>query len=386
MIRRLSISSLVLLAAMSFFVRETSAQEELPTDANSLTQIDAGTPDDHLTVTQWVRPKTPGVFKARIIAPLPGGGGQAVDGAEVILRGPDGWKKAAESHRGGRVTITDVQPGTYSLVARAPGFLAVYAMHIVGQNESLRELFPETAEVSCSLIGVRHFEALVLPLEDATYPLDNVLLEERPLEKLARQIRGNELYRVAQNAGGLVGCLYAAGTEHVGGFGENREASLDPAVRQDVLIVRDGETVGRGQTDGSGRFVIANLQPGVYSLITSGPDGRGAVGFELLPPAEGVGAVGSSSEYRFVHEPGEVNDVFAMQVVPSHFGEVVEEAPAPEEMDGSVGGFAAAGTGGGGVGLDGIGALAALAAAAAAAGDGGGGGIIVAPASPSTTE
>ena len=135
--------------------------------------------------------------------------------------------------------------------------------------------------------------------------------------------------------------------------------------------------------------MIANLQPGVYSLITSGPDGIGAVGFELLPSSDGVGAVRSPAAYRFVQEPVETNDVFALQVAPSPFGEVLEEAPAPEEMDGSVGGFAAAGTGGGaggGVGLDGIGALAALAAAAAAAGDGGGGGIIVEPASPSTTE
>lgn len=51
-----------------------------------------------------------------------------------------------------------------------------------------------------------------------------------------------------------------------------------------VLIHRDGQPIARGSADAGGRFVIDDLEPGKYGLVTVGPSGYAAFAFEARGP------------------------------------------------------------------------------------------------------
>ena len=68
-----------------------------------------------------------------------------------------------------------------------------------------------------------------------------------------------------------------------------------PVRKTGLLIVENGQVVGRAETGEGGVAQIPQLPIGFYSVVAVGPDGIGAFGLEVLPPAEGV----TVSTYRF---------------------------------------------------------------------------------------
>ena len=80
--------------------------------------------------------------------------------------------------------------------------------------------------------------------------------------------------RVDGNLAGRVSILDASG---------NRA----PA-RAHVAFLQSGQTVRAADSDEQGRFQVAGLEPGVYSVIASGPDGFAAASVQVLAYAQDV--------------------------------------------------------------------------------------------------
>ena len=53
--------------------------------------------------------------------------------------------------------------------------------------------------------------------------------------------------------------------------------------RAHVSFLQSGQIRGAADTDEQGRFQVNGLQPGVYSVLASGPDGFAAVSVQVLP-------------------------------------------------------------------------------------------------------
>lgn len=356
---------------------------------------------DHLTVTQWVTPILEGRFEGRTVLPLADGGVGYVAGAEVFLVGKGEVMHRGYSNRAGHVVIDGVEPGVYGMIARAKGLVACYAMHVIDSDQPGSDLYPSKAEIALQTIDHQSFWSIVLPRMRSDYDLDTLSIEEERLDDIVSHARGNERYRVTRTQGGMVGYLYGA-TDHGRAIDDEDRDRLDPAEFMTVLLFKDGRYVGRDLTDERGRFDFQTLPAGLYSLITVGPDGVGAVGFELMDlapldpvsdldlpsPADSIAADDSSEETtltRTVQGQALTQSAFAMQVVPFStdvFGRVLQESPLEQPsdvvdesdevlddvvapMDGSFTGSGFSGGGGGGGG-GGIGSVAGLAGVAIA--------------------
>lgn len=328
---------------------------------------------DHLAVTQWVNPATPSEFQARVLVPKVGGGARNVSGAHVILLGRNGSFHRGITDDHGDVVISGVGSGVYAMIARAPGLVAVYAMHVIAADQRGAAGYPGKAEIACAPLSYDKFATTVMPLLRSQYDREALTIEDANLEKISGHVRGNERYQVVRSGGGLVGYLYAATAKGRIADPDDLDDRLDPAALMSVFLFRNGRDVGRAMTDELGRFEIPDLATGVYALVTVGPDGLGAVGFELLEEADSDKKANlvSKDGYKFVSVNGDnENSEFELQVIPV---ELPASTPAVDEfgnllpLDGSIGGS-------GGVGGSDIAGLAALAAALAAAGGDSGGG------------
>lgn len=154
-------------------------------------------------------------------------------------------------------------------------------------------------------------------------------------------------------------------------------------------FIRDGEVLGATEVQRDGQFVMAGLNPGVHSVVSTGSDGILAIGIDIA----GSAAVAQNEKYKLSSiaqslelsaspaQPGDFNtntnwdvfdDEFVEESSPATDGGIVMDAPfapfgapagGPMGMPGSgIGG----GLGGGGGGIGGGGGLGALLGAAAA--------------------
>jgi len=342
-------------------VHHARAQEELPQQASVQEQL-----NHQLSLVQWVKPKTAGVLKGDVFAPVLGGATAVVDNAVVVLRGTNGWVGEAATNRLGRFTITDVKPGVYSMLVKAPGLFAFYALQVVAENDVDVHAYPERARISCafleevSVTRIAKHEKGEMTLGDVAIQPEGVAVVQE------HATAGSPLARLID--GTLSGVLRQAGS----GF------KVAPGTQ--VTVLEDGEVVGSGMTDVDGRFEIAGLDSGIYSLVASGLAGVAVVGIEAKADAAAGGQVQdeTATTSRFVAlrpkqagGPGELS----IQLSPNTIG--ASDSSSEQNFGTPVVGVGGGGGGGGVGGGGGIAALAAGAAAAAAA-SGGGDSIIVA--------
>ncbi len=170
--------------------------------------------------------------------------------------------------------------------------------------------------------------------------------------------------------------------------------------RANIFIIRDDRVVARSAVNELGIFEIRGLDPGLYSIVAAGPDGFGAMGFELIAAPE-LQASNDDSDTQFVAAAvlaGETSNLVMPlidnpQDLAAGIGAGAGDGGGAGGQGGGVGGVVGGGTGGGGGGGGGGGAgggafgggaaIAGLAAAAAAAGnDGGGVTIVTSPQQP----
>jgi hypothetical protein len=183
---------------------------------------------------------------------------------------------------------------------------------------------------------------------------------------ISNTVAGTAVHRVKQTEGGMVGQIYAAGS--VGN-------ALSPSREANVFLFQDGIEIERMTTDTNGRFEIASLEPGVYSLMVVGNSGSGLVGFELVGENNRSFAANLSKGETLINlvQTG-VASQFVLQLAPSdgivdNFqsmapapGNIISDKLIDEQVIGEEvidegygtpmggGGFAGGGTGGGGGG------------------------------------
>lgn len=274
-----------------------------------------------LNVIQRVRPATKGQFQAKVILPIAGAGATSVPNAEVTLLGSEGALHRGVTNIHGDVTIDAVAPGIYAMTTRARGLFACYAMHVVGEGQAAEKALPSSAEISCALVTSHQFGETVLPYLAAQSSRDHLQADGTTLVADVERLN-NPSYRIARTAGGLVGNL--------------RSANGEAASQMNVFFFKKRKAVGRTLSDDQGRFAVAELPSGIYSMIAVGQDGVAALGFELVESVVKSVRVNSKGETFVIQEGAEdaTLDVDVIPVTPDELEEVVgieEEEEDTEE-------------------------------------------------------
>ena len=301
--------TLILLPCFAFLLgvvgNDADAQEELvaaPAQAAS-----------QLSAVQWVQPKTAGVFKADVFVPVVGGASAAVDDAVLELRGADGWSGKGETNRLGRVTITGVEPGVYSVSVTAPGLFAVYAMQIVGESVKDQNTYPERARISCAFIDKRAARRMLTgaatPKPSAVESRDGkiAVLEEEGVAVTQGSADGLMTPFMEIVEGQLIGHLYHSGS----GF---RAAG---GLR--VSLMRDGEVVSSAVSGANGKVVLSNVEPGVHTLIAGDGSSFVVMGIETAVLAADANTSLPMPNQHFVSMLQEGTDSFSIQTTEFDF-------------------------------------------------------------------
>ncbi len=332
---------------------QVQAQELLPQKV----AVD-GTAGVTLSIVQWVKPKTPGVLKGDIFAPVLGGAAVVVDDAVVVLRGKDGWVGKGETNRLGRFTVTDVEPGAYSLMVKAPGLFAFYAIQVAAENDVDAHTYPERAAVSCAFIEETAVKRMAKHVKDEL-TIDEVKMAPEGVEVAQRGVVAGHCVATLSD-GRFSGVLYQPGSGFL------------PAAGEDITLLQDGLKVATAVTGENGQFEIPGLDTGIYAFVARGKSGVAVVGIEMRAgkARDGQAQVGTTSEARFVSLLQQPSSGFSIQAAPNNLDDTSDP---PAETRPPV--VASGGGGGGGGGGGAAAALLAAAAAGAAINDGGGGSI-----------
>jgi outer membrane receptor protein involved in Fe transport len=203
--------------------------------------------------------------------------GLPVGGAELRL---EGTGLGAVADAGGRYAIRGLRPGTYRLVAAAPGYRAqAETLRVTREGESLRRDVQLSAEV---LLG-REILTLVEPGE--------------PGASLRRMVRREELLRAGSVARALAGVPGVFVKEY--GAGGSQQVSIRGGSPDQTLVLWNGERVHPGAGGGvdlSALPVVAAIDSvEVIGRGASSRYGGGALGGVVRIHSAGAGAPGKRS-------------------------------------------------------------------------------------------
>lgn len=270
---------------------------------------------DRLSVTQWVTTDRDGQIKVQVVVPELGGGSRRLSGARVRLLGPEGNSQTANADDSGVATFANVAAGVYAIVADSEGVFGCYSIHIVSAASENSKLYPTLAVVSCGLESRARFSEAVDQYFPLAYELKHLQLDSGRLNTIVDHVRGNELFRVTRLGESMVGYIYQPTDHGSTSDPQDRDGRLDPSERANVFLYQGGRRIRHQISDHNGRFEFKYLSTGIYSLITVGPDGIGAVGFELIDPIGNSSALASDGN-QFIATRSATCCEFALQVVP----------------------------------------------------------------------
>lgn len=272
--------------------------------------------DTQMVVAQCVMPSTPGEFKARVVMPFRGGA-TVVPNTKVTLHGKQGLTFQGKTDLHGDVKINDVMPGVYAMTAKADGLFACYAMHVLAQDDS--SSCPDSAEITCALVGGRQFKSTITPYLAFDQTRDNLTADEQVLVKHVSRV-SNVKISVPHSSG------------HVAV--QMSSVTSQPASDMNVFLFNNRKLVARGVSDATGTYNFRGLEPGVYSVVSVGQQGLAAVGFEL---SESALTSVSNGERTLVAVQDEAADAaLELEVIPlsaEEIEEVLEEEEESEEED-----------------------------------------------------
>ena len=289
------------------FLTRAAAALALILSAGSLSAAD-------VTEHQWVR-AVEGAVKGRVVVPR-GDNISAVRGAKVSLIDQFGKyaAKDVESDNTGRFMLENVRPGVYSLMIEGEHEFACCAMHVVDSGVPLKSEF-EIAAGSVDMTIVRNAMVRYLPAGESK---NKVVFDPATNPMGSDRAMTGDSIRIRQYEGGLKGRLTRAGfTENLG------------AGESNVIIYRDGVEVARTMTGGDGGFLVSELAPGSYTIVGSGPDGFGVMGFELVDPLA-VETAAAHTDDRTLVSMAMLHDEFLMQVAP--VGTIISDRVISEQI------------------------------------------------------
>lgn len=353
--------------------------------AGSVVPASAETATSQLLVNQWIRQAEDGSIQGKIVLRQSDGTALAVSPAVVALADAKGEARSEKADKNGEFKFADVEPGVYTVLTRgAKDVCAIVALHVIAHDDEKAAGLASAIEVSAGRVDFSAVNAnLIRYLPPRQFGENVVSVDNVDVNAISSTVAGTAFHRVKQTNGGMVGQIYAAGT--VGN-------TLSPSREANVFLFQDGIEMERMTTDTNGRFEVAVLEPGVYSMMVVGNSGSGLVGFELVGEASKSFAAASNSNETLVTAMQEgVASQFVLQLAPSdgivgNFqemgviqGEVISDVLIDEQvigeevidegfgtpMGGGGGGFGGGGGGfgggGGGFGGGGAGGLLGLA-------------------------
>ncbi len=298
-----------------------------------------------------------------------------------------GVGRAATVDAAGIARFQNVEPGVYGLVISGPQYFASVALYAVDKSEKpdLPESFSLPVIVVQSDLEIRNLASYL--------PAGNLSNPEIDLPGFAAApTRASDFYRAELRPDGkLVGRVYL--------LADPNQQDIDRSGTK-ITILKAGRVVKEAITDGSGRFEIDGLTPGVYSVVTAGSQGYAAYAFEVAAPPRVTSRGRQTNTMRLVAmQATDAQPLGVLLIPPSALQAIGQQidrdlnsrnptdaAPGAPGSGAAPGGGAAGGgstTGGGGAGGGGAGAgggagdilglagLAALAAAASGDSDGG---------------
>ncbi len=314
----------LLLVGLTFFLA-TSVVSSTTKAEDSVTQ---------LTFTQWVCPEKPNTLSGRVILPSVAGKARAIPNARIALLSTDGKIIRGASDDSGNFEISNVQPGVYSMTAKAKNVFACCAMHVVDASSGKSAGFPSRVEIAAANIDFTVVKSSVIRYLPAKIKPMNLSIPTNELAAVSKLANNEQRFRVQQTNGGMKGQLHFAGA-HDGVF--------DGANLTNVFVAKDGEAIDRTVTDEEGNFRIDSLPAGQYALLAVGPAGVGLVGFELVDKADANVPKHESSPLSEKDSAQLVStfsdgsgccDTFVMQVAP--MPQVVGCCDTPIAMDSSM--------------------------------------------------
>jgi len=348
--------------------------------AGSVVPAVAETTTSQLLVNQWIRQSEDGSIQGKIVLPQADGTAFAVSPAIVALADASGEARTEKADQNGEFTFANVEPGVYTVLTRgAKDVCAIVALHVMAHDDEKAAGLNLGIEVAAGRVDFSSVNAnLIRYLPPRQFGENVVSVENVDVNAISSTVAGAAVHRIKQTDGGMVGQIYAAGL-----IGD----ALSPSREANVFLFQDGVEIERMTTDTSGRFEVASLDPGVYSMMVVGNSGSGLVGFELVGEINRSFATNRSNTETLVAAMQEgVATQFVLQLAPSdgivdNFqsmgpvqGDVVsdvlidQQVIGEEVIDGGFGGAmgggggAMGGGGGGGIGGGGAGGLLGLAA------------------------
>lgn len=329
-----------------------------------------------LITEQWVGPSESGSIGVQIIAP-PGVPTPPADAPiSVKMAGMDGTIYTAEvtAESDGGLSLEDVPPGIYTMVARGPGMVACYAVHILPARVGDISDAHQTLEIAPAAVPPAGVRSAIIrytpPTVDVPVEMDYTIGEML----VDGQAPPAQMHRVLQTDGGIRGQIFRAGSEMIGSPMTN------------VMIFSGGEPVAQTITARDGLFMIETLPTGAYSLIAVGPTGIGITGLkvvnEVLPIGDTVRNETRAEARLVAAQAAAFQPQFQLQLAPAGLEspliqELIQVDPSQDALAGSdpeaalspamgggpMGSGGGFGGGGGGLGGGGMGGLLGLAGA-----------------------
>lgn len=318
-----------------------------------------------LVTEQWIQTDSEGTLGAVIVAP------RTVVGTPqelpvIKLGALDGTVYEAEfDPQAGGLAFQNVPTGVYTLVARAPGMIACYAVHVVAGSGADGEAGMEMLQVVPAALSADAVRDAIVRYVPPVVDVDPQMNPNDARELLQSQSFGR-MHRVLQSAGGLRGKIAQAGT------------GMSGSPMTNVMIYAAGEVIAQTTTAEDGSFVIETLPSGTYAVVAIGPSGIGITSVEvideLLPAGDTANAAASDRSGRLVAQAGPAFQTqFELQLAPAGSeSPLIQElvSPASDQPAGlpnaaplSGGPMNGGGFGGSGGGIGGGGGLLGLAAA-----------------------
>ena len=121
------------------------------------------------------------------------------------------------------------------------------------------------------VIGEHRTKSFTVVLKAETFA-ELATQDEEDIESQAETLRAH--WVTTNDEGNLEGRISAI---------EAEESSAVPIERLKVTLLQKGETIRKGTTIEEGRFVLKDVDPGVYTLVASGKNGFLAYGVHVLP-------------------------------------------------------------------------------------------------------
>jgi hypothetical protein len=225
------------------------------------------------SLQQWIASES-GVIRGFVVRPS--GVMATVDAMKVRLIAINDDKVfRTTADPSGKFELSGVDPGAYTIVATGNGYYASYVLHVVDEDVVGLGAICDVPLAFADASVMRDVARKYVPvhLAGAVSPLP---LFSKGAIPAGADMPGRPVVKMI-DGGGFQGYLMLPS---VG------DEARHPAKAMNVLIMSGGRAIQRTISDNKGRFTVAAIPAGEYTLVAAGESGFVAFGFELVDPTK----------------------------------------------------------------------------------------------------